>query len=77
MTAEAKKLFEQALALPEHERSELRDVLTDSLRESEGDLSAAWTEEITRRIAAIERGESHLIPGDEVEARLDAALGRV
>lgn len=76
MTAEAKKIFEQALALPEQERAALVDALTDSLRAEDEPLSPEWTAEIARRIEAVERGESRLIPGDEVDARLREALGR-
>ena len=39
--------------------------------------SLEWTAEIVRRIEAVERGESRLIPGDEVEARIREALGRI
>lgn len=77
MTAEVKNVFEQALALAEEDRAALADALTDSLRQSEGDLSPEWHAEITRRIEAVERGESRLIPGDEVEARIRVILGNV
>ncbi len=77
MTAEAKKIFEQALALSEQERSALIDALADSLRGEDDDLSPEWKAEIARRVEAVERGESRLIAGDEVEARIREALGRV
>lgn len=77
MTADAKKIFEQALALPEQERAALIDVLADSLQADDDDLSPEWNAEIARRIEAVERGESRLIPGDEVEARIRATLGRI
>lgn len=76
MTAEAKKTFEQALALPEKERVALIDALADSIV-GDDDLSPEWKAEIARRIGAVERGESHLIPGDEVEARIRQTLGRI
>lgn len=76
MTAEAKKTFEQALALPEQERLALIDALADSIVGGD-DLSAEWKAEIARRIEAVERGESHLIPGDEVEARIRHTLSRI
>jgi putative addiction module component (TIGR02574 family) len=75
VTAEAKKLFEQALALPEQERLALIDALADSIVGGE-DLGLEWKAEITRRIEAVERGESRLIPGDEVEARIRQTLSR-
>lgn len=77
VSAEVKNVLEQALALAEVERAVLADALTDSLRQNERDLSPEWLAEVTRRIEAVERGESHLIPGDEVEARLRVILGGV
>jgi putative addiction module component (TIGR02574 family) len=78
MIAEAKKNFEQALALPEPQRAALIDALAESLSGDEDeDLSPGWNDEIVRRIEAVERGESRLIPGDEVEAHVRATLGRV
>jgi len=74
VTAEAKKIFEQALALPEPERAALIDALADSLQAVDEDLSPEWEAEIARRIDAVERGESTLIPGDEVEARIRRTL---
>ena len=74
MTAEAKKIFEQALALPEDQRAELIDVLADSLLDTREALSPEWTAEISRRISAVSRGESKLVSGDEVEARIRRAL---
>jgi hypothetical protein len=41
------------------------------------DLSPEWKAEIARRIEVVERGESRLIPADEVEARLRELLGRI
>lgn len=76
MTSAAKKLLEQALALPSEDRAKLVEALADSLDSAEVDLSAAWNAEIERRVEAIERGESRLIPGDEVDARLRAMLDR-
>jgi putative addiction module component (TIGR02574 family) len=57
VNAEVKKIFEQALALPEHERIALIDALADSIVGDDG-LSPEWKAEIARRIEAIERGES-------------------
>lgn len=77
MSAEVRKIFEHALALPEKERAALIDALADSIVGGDDDeLSPEWKAEIARRIEAVERGESRLIPGDEVEARLRAKLGR-
>ncbi|MCA9686806.1 MAG: addiction module protein [Myxococcales bacterium] len=77
MTAEAKRIFEQALALPEDQRADLIDALADSLQDTREALSPEWTTEISRRISAVSRGESKLVPGDEVEARIRRALNRL
>ena len=74
MTAGAKKVFEQALALAEEDRAALVDALNESLQDPKGSLAPEWNAEIARRIEAVERGESRLIPADEVEARIRASL---
>lgn len=74
MTSTTQKLLEQALALPEDERAALADALAGSLGEVDERLSPKWRAEISRRIEAIETGDAHLIPGDEVEERLRKAL---
>ena len=51
--------------------------LNESLQAAEDDLSPHWKAEIARRIEAVERGESSLIPGDEVEARIRETLRRI
>lgn len=73
MTA-AKKLLESVLALPEAERAAIVEAINESLERQEPELGPGWGEEITRRILAVERGESRLIPGDEVAARVRKAL---
>ena len=76
MTSTSKKILNEALALPEEDRAALVDALNESLETPENDLRPEWKAEITRRIEAVERGESRLIPGDEVEARIRATLNR-
>src|SRR5688572_27244850 len=76
MTADAKKILEQALALPEAERAVLIEVLADSMLGNDDDVSPEWKAEIARRIEAVERGESRLIPGEAVEARIRETLSR-
>lgn len=76
MTSAAKKVLEEALALPSEDRAELMEALAESLDVAEIRLTSAWQAEIGRRVEAVEQGESLLIPGDEVDARLRAALGR-
>jgi putative addiction module component (TIGR02574 family) len=77
VTAEAKKILEQALALPEPERAALIDALADSIVGTPADdLSPEWKAEIARRIEAVETGESRLVPGDELAGRIRQTLGR-
>ncbi len=71
MTA-AKKILDQALALPADERAALVDALSASLEE--GELSVAWKTEIARRIDAIERGDAKTVPWEEVRAEIRAKL---
>lgn len=66
----ARKILDEALALPPEEREALVDALNESL-EATG-ISTEWKDEIRRRIEAIERGEASLVPWDEVRARLRA-----
>ena len=77
MTSATKKILEDALALSEEQRATLVAALNESLETSEGDLTPAWKAEIARRIEAVERGDSRLIPGDEVEARRRKALREI
>ena len=77
MTSAAKKILDDALSLPEDDRAALVDALNESLEAPEEDLSPEWKAEIARRIEAVERGESRLIPGDEVEARIRETLSRI
>ena len=72
-----KDVFEHALSMSARDRAALADVLDESLQDVEADLSPEWKAEIARRIAAVERGESRLIPADEVEARIHASLARL
>jgi putative addiction module component (TIGR02574 family) len=70
------ELKRKAAQLDEAERAELALALIESL---DGDIDAdaeeAWRVEVERRIAAIDRGEVKLIPGDEVFSRLRRKLG--
>lgn len=76
MSSSAKKIFDDALALPAEDRAALVDALTESLS-ADHELSPEWNAEIARRIDAVERGESRLIPWEEVEKRVRKALDQV
>ena len=77
MTSATKKILEDALALPEEQRATLVAALNESLETTEDDLTPEWKAEIARRIEAVERGDSRLIPGDEVEARIRKTLREI
>lgn len=76
MSSATKKLLRDALALPSEEREELILALEDSLDALALPLSDAWRAELDRRVEAVETGESQLIPGDAVDARLRAMFAR-
>jgi putative addiction module component (TIGR02574 family) len=77
MGSEGRTILERALPLPSEERAALLEALSESLEPGDDTLSPEWKAEIERRIAAVERGESKLIPGDEVEARILQSLRQV
>lgn len=66
----AEKILRDALSLPEEDRAALVDALQESLEVLEDDLTPEWKSEIARRVEAVESGESRLLEGDEVEARI-------
>ena len=68
------KLLEEALRLPAEARAALAGTLLESLDESsDEDAEAAWAEEISRRVQAIDSGEAKLVPWAEARKRI---LGR-
>jgi len=67
MTSAAKKILEDALALPQTEREELVGALSNSLDPIE--LSPEWQVETARRIRSIENGEAAF---DDAEQHLKA-----
>jgi putative addiction module component (TIGR02574 family) len=81
VTDVAKKLMEEALALPREERRRLGLALLESVAALEGDddigLHDAWKDEILRRVDRVRSGESKPVPWDEAEARLRESLRKV
>jgi hypothetical protein len=65
VTSTAKKILDEALALPDDERRIAAEVLMDSLV-SQDEVDAAWREEIIRRVEQVRRGEVELESWDEV-----------
>lgn len=75
MTSSARKIFDQALALPEREREELAIALSDSLSPDARALGPEWTLEIGERLEAMERGDVELVAWEDIDARLRRRLG--
>ena len=60
----------RALELSRDERNRLAALLMDSVEagEDDGDVEAAWTDEVTRRLDAHEQGSARAIPAETVFA---------
>jgi putative addiction module component (TIGR02574 family) len=71
MPRKLEELFEEASALPDHDRAELAGMLLDTLEgEPDPDVEAAWAEEVERRVRQVDAGEVTLIPWEQVRAEL-------
>ena len=71
MSTQTQELLTVALTLSEIERANLAGSLLRSLDPSPDPLAdQAWAAEIERRVQAIDRGEVHLTPWDEVMAAM-------
>ena len=69
MTDLVTELAARGRTLPPEERVRLLDLLLESLDEApNAEIERAWTAEITRRVAAHERGEGKLFDAEEVMA---------
>jgi putative addiction module component (TIGR02574 family) len=74
MSSTSKRVENDAMQLSPEERAELADKLWLSL-EPAGDVGAAWTREIERRIRELESGEVEPIAHKDVIAELRARYG--
>jgi len=76
VTAEAERLLEAALNLPDAERAELAAILTDSIggKSSDAEIDAAWIAEAKRRLEDIRSGRSQTVPWEEVERELEEVI---
>lgn len=78
MAAVFKDIETLALALPTRERSALVTRLLDSLESAFDDspesVTAAWDEEIARRIADCDAGRTQGIPIEQVQAEIQVLL---
>lgn len=68
------ELRSQARALPPADRVRLAEELLATVHEPDGDVEAAWDEEIRNRIAEIDAGTANLIPAEEVFAEVRRLL---
>ena len=70
MTTQLAELEKKARELSREERAELALILLESLdiTEDQAAVDESWRIEIERRVAAYERGEVKVIPGEDVFA---------
>ena len=70
------ELEREARLLSPDEKAQLVDALLDSLREIKlADIETAWGVEIDRRVAAYERGDTKLVPSEDVFAKARLITG--
>lgn len=62
----AKKLFEQAVRLPDEERAAVAERLLTSLELELSKIDLLWAQEAEDRLDAYERAEIKAIPAEEV-----------
>jgi hypothetical protein len=71
--ADRARVLEDALALPVADSARVAHELLRSLETEGGEVAAAWTEEIGRRIDEVEAGTAELQDLDTVRTRFEAA----
>lgn len=77
MTDAARKLLDEALALPSEDRARVAAALLASLDDAvDENARRAWAAEIERRADRVLAGDSEGAPWDEVRARLLDRLAR-
>jgi putative addiction module component (TIGR02574 family) len=77
MNARARKIIDEALALPADERALVVAELQESLgSNSAEDVQAAWDDELVRRAEAIVGGKAESVDGEHVAQRVRAMFGR-
>jgi hypothetical protein len=75
VTSAAKKVLDEALALPVEERRKVTWALLDALPpETADEIEAAWLEEVRRRVDRFERGEAQAVDGQEALRALEAKI---
>jgi putative addiction module component (TIGR02574 family) len=77
MATSIEVLTEQALHLPEDQRLTLACQILSSVEPaSTPEVEAAWDEEIRKRIAKFDAGESAAVPASEVFDEIERRLGK-
>ncbi len=78
MTSHARKILEEALALPKEERLLIAAELHQSVEDSDSpeEIQAAWLDEIAERVQSIADGTAELVDGSDVSRRIRARYGR-
>lgn len=75
MRRNADVVLKDTLVLPETDRADIAGALLESLEPPpEVEVEAAWRQEVTARVAALDAGEAETVPWEEVRARLGARL---
>ena len=72
----AKRVLQDALALPLNERRALAEQLVDSLDDADPEWDRAWRSELDSRLAAMRAGVEEEVSLEEVRRRLGAMIGR-
>ena len=67
-------LIDLTLSLPRKDRAHLAEKLLASLDDEQEEIDKAWLEEVERRAAALERGETKVLDGKKALRQLRARL---
>ena len=74
----AKKVLEEALALPADERRRIAKLLLESVPQASTEtaeaIEDAWVAEAVRRADEVERGDAEVLDGESALRRLEAKL---
>jgi putative addiction module component (TIGR02574 family) len=63
---ETEEMLDEIIDLPVEERAQLADQILQTLNPVDERIHQQWIEEVHRRMEAVRKGESELIPGEEV-----------
>jgi len=70
------EIAKAALALPEGERAELADLLTESLDLPSNSLHPEWAAELRRRVEEFDSGRVKAVSWEEVRRQIQGQLDR-